>query len=152
MEEILSDLIARVQFLENQRTQSQKASTTQGETKTIFSSPVALYSGSITASDADWFNSLSGNHLPQNAKRAIVFAYVTGTSDAVGLNYVEALGQNSRMKILAAGEEGSTSAPGGCCYSEVPLSGGRFDLKATIAGGRTSGSFDYEIELVGYVI
>lgn len=151
LEEIISDLVARVQKLEQTPATKTDTAVTAGDGKTFFQTPVPIYSGSITATSATWDDSTSGKYIPADAKRAIVFCYVTGTSDAVGLNKVDAKGGGVTMKILAAYEEGSTSAPGPCCYSEVPLSNGRFDVLATIAGGRTSGSFDFEIELVGYV-
>lgn len=151
LEEILSDLVSRIQKLEQTPRVSNVSKFVANSEIVYLETPTEIYNHSITATETAWADSTSGKYIPSDAKKAIIFAYVDGTSDATGLNKVEARGGGLTVPILAIYEEGGTSAPSCCNTCEVPLSNGRFDLKATIGSGRTSGSFDFVVVLLGYV-
>lgn len=152
----ISDIAAQVQALNSRSNKSKQRSenvtkndVTSAGDWVYFDSPHELINRSVSSSDASWLDSGSAKYIPSNAKRAILFCYVDGTSDGTGLNKVEAKAKNVERKILAANEEGAGSAPAPCCEVQVPVFGGRFDYKATHNGG--SGNFSFVIELVGYV-
>lgn len=145
MEEIISDLVARVQKLESTPAKRDATVTQNGEQWVFFPETISLIYYS-PASSTDWIDSGSAKYIPSDARRAIVMAWVEDTDGGTGRTYMEARGGGVVRMIASLYETVDTADSSGGGDVHIPLSGGRFDYRATIQA-----QANIRIELVGYV-
>lgn len=145
----ISDITARVAKLESAQTPAPPETVQAGEDWVFFPSKIQLVYTSPSASTS-WADSGSAKYIPSTAKRAICMAAVEDTTSGVGQTLMEASGGGVVRPIawiyeFNAGDVMS-SASGDV---HIPLSGGRFDWRVTLAGGASGANV--RIYLLGYV-
>lgn len=149
MDEILSDLVARVQKLEQTPAPKPGTVVSSGSEKHFFPTKITLVSASPTAVTA-WADSGSGKYIPDDAKEAIVFASIDDTQGGTGESRIESYANGIQLPLALLYEQIDTVGMSASGQSYVPITGGRFDwrLAAFPAG---AAAVVVRIFLLGYV-
>lgn len=154
-EAVISDMMTRLLKLEKLygKKLDEIGSITSPEQKVYFRSEIFLVNTvDNSPSNTDWINSGSSQYIPENAKRAIVYAGIGDTTDGVGYTTIYARGRDTVMPISRIYEDSAGGSASGFTYSEVPVNMGRFDYKIELPSGATPSAIFYAISIVGYIV
>jgi len=146
----LSDIAARLQLLENRQPSKTVNPEQTGDVNYYFPTEIPLVYTN-PSSTGDWLDSGSSAHVPGNAKRAIIMAWVEDSDGGTGRTTLRARGGGVDRVIASLYETVDTADSSGGGDVEVPVSEGRFDWSLGVLGAGAT-NVNVRIELVGYVI